>query len=129
MRLYTVHVNAEAAPDRRLLLVPEGFSLWAAVFTVAWALWHRLWIVAILFILVDVVMMTAMRGIGLDDALHPLLTVGLAILFGFLAGDLRRWTLGRGGYELRAVVSGADMLAAERRFLDHQPYVLTEVAG
>ena len=52
MRVYTVHIlpGADALEDAPLL-VREGFCWPAAIFTVFWALWHRMWLVAgLLFI-------------------------------------------------------------------------------
>jgi hypothetical protein len=41
MRVYTVHIDPlSVAPDGDAVLVPEGFSWWAALFTVLWALYH-----------------------------------------------------------------------------------------
>ena len=44
MRVYTVHLRRHGLmPERDLVLVREGFSWWAFLFTSLWALWHRMW--------------------------------------------------------------------------------------
>jgi len=49
------------------------------------------------------------------------ISLGYAVLIGFIANDLRRWTLEKRDYDLVGVVSGAGIDGAERRFLDNEP--------
>ena len=51
MRVYTVHApvasGADLAAADKFVFVRDGFHFWAAVATVIWLLWHRLWLVLI----------------------------------------------------------------------------------
>ena len=52
MRLYTVHIRRNSeAPDHEAILVRDGFSWGAFLFTLPWALWRRMWLGAFLILL------------------------------------------------------------------------------
>ena len=51
MPVYTVHApvanGADAAATDKFVFVRDGFHFWAAVASVIWLLWHRLWLALI----------------------------------------------------------------------------------
>jgi hypothetical protein len=58
MRVYTVHIHprrrdADGLGDRDVVLVKEGFCWPALFFSVIWAIWKGLWLVALLFLLLQ----------------------------------------------------------------------------
>lgn len=119
MRIYTVHVRTPASRlDRDIQLVKEGFSWPAFFFTVIWALWSRLWLVAAIFLAVEVLWMVASSWLGLHPVLNAVISVGMAAAIGFVANDLKRSTLFRRGYAEVGVVAGNDRDAALQRFFD-----------
>jgi len=122
MPVYTVHAPVADTIDLRatdrFTFVRDGFHVWAALFGVVWLAWHRLWLALIgwivLMIVVDVVMIRLSVGapaVFLVDCL-------LALLFGFEAPSLERWTLSRRNWRQLDVVVADDEEAAERRFFD-----------
>ncbi len=66
--------------------------------------------------------------LGLNPLAQGAASLGLAMGVGFIANDLRRWTLERCGYVIEGVVSGKNCDAAERRFLDAAPELAAEFA-
>ena len=50
MPVYTVHApvanGADLAATDKFVFVRDGFHFWAAVASVIWLLWHRLWLLA-----------------------------------------------------------------------------------
>lgn len=119
MRLYTVHVRRHGLdPDRDVVLVKEGFSWLAALFGPLWALWHGLWLVAAGLVGLEVVLAAVTSGLALTSPAEMVVAVAVAIGVGFVANDLRRWTLRRRGFDLVSVASGGDGESAVRRFLD-----------
>lgn len=117
MALYSVHIRSRA-DDRDAVLVREGFSRPAFVFTVAWALWHRLWLVA-------AGVATLFAGLGLAfqlAAVDPLLQSVLIMSFNFVLGSeasrLRRWTLRRAGYHNAGMTAGDSLEEAELRYFN-----------
>jgi len=120
MRIYTVHYRPAAdGPD--LVLVKEGFC-WPAFFlSVLWALWHRLWVVALWLLAVSAVVGAVGAVADLNPVADSVLSLGAAAGVGCVANDLRRWTLRRRGYSDEGVVLGGGEETALRRFLARAP--------
>lgn len=120
MKTYTLHVardarrgDPEALEDA--VLVRDGFSWGAFVFTFLWFFFHRLWLVGILVLLglfglaflFDVLKVAPWAGVLAQGLLQ--------ILIGLEANSLRRWTLARRGKPVMDVVSGSDLEEAEAK--------------
>jgi hypothetical protein len=119
MRLYTVHIRPTSRdPDRDVILVREGFSWGALLFTVLWALWRRLWLAAFLILLGGLVLDAIAALAALDPLSEAALSLAYALYIGFAGNDWRRRALARRGYEEQAVVGAADLGDAERRYFD-----------
>jgi hypothetical protein len=119
MRLYTVHIRRPSRdPDRDVILVREGFSWGAFLFTALWALWRRMWLAAFLIVLGGLVLDSVVELAELDPVSEAVLTLAYQLYIGFAANDWRRRTLARRGFEEIAVVGAADIGDAERRYFD-----------
>src|SRR5262245_20792203 len=112
VRFYTVHTRRGPWSDSDLggqqtVFVKEGFSWGAFLFSALWALWHRMWLAAL--IIVAGSMGLALLGDLLDipPALDGTLALAWALLIGFEAQDWRRRALARRDFAEVAVVSGA----------------------
>src|SRR6185503_7889921 len=68
MRVYTVHATvasgADLAAADKFVFVRDGFHFWAAVATVIWLLWHRLWLVLIGWIALTLAINFGMGALG-----------------------------------------------------------------
>jgi len=126
MTFYTAHYrNRTGEPD--LVLIKEGFSWPAFVFGILWALWNRLWIVAVVFLAAELALGFGLKLIGMGPEVQALASVGLALVIGFVANDLRSWSLGRwDGFEAEGVVAADGLQEAERRFLAERPDLMVE---
>ena len=120
MAVYTVHKKPDAAPDD-VTLVPEGFNVRAFLFTVLWALWNRLWVLACVIAVVLVAVTTLPAYFGLSAEVAAIMQLAASLLFGFEANDLRRFTLARSGYEQIAMISGSSLAEAELRYFVQRP--------
>ncbi|MFQ5958519.1 MAG: DUF2628 domain-containing protein [Alphaproteobacteria bacterium] len=121
MRVYTVLVDPAATEnDQNAVLLREGFSWPAALFTVLWAVYHRLWLWVAILLAVGAVLGAGMRWLGLDAVSQAAIQVGYMVLVGFHANDWRRRHLVKRGYILAGVAVGRDLVAAEQRFFDRQ---------
>ncbi len=129
MRLFAVHIRRHGLdPHRDMELVEEGFCWPAFFFSLFWALWHRLWLVALILLALHLVLGLLIALMGPDPLSQTVLSVGLATIVGYAAGDLRGWTLGRQGFVIAAVVSAKDRFAAEQRFLEGETVLAAEMA-
>src|SRR6187455_2619478 len=99
MPVYTVHApvanGADFAAADKFVFVRDGFHFWAAVATVIWLLWHRLWLVLIGWIALMIAIQFGMSALGASRGTVFAVNFLIAILMGFEASSLRRWTLSR----------------------------------
>lgn len=114
-RAYTVHARA-GRRDRDLVLVRDGFSWGAFFFSFLWALWHRLWLFALVIVAVSVGVALLDEVIHFDPITEGALGLALALLIGFEANDARRRALARRGFDNAGLVFARGLGEAERRF-------------
>src|SRR5215470_2902159 len=115
MPVYTVHAPVTNGGDLtatdKFAFVRDGFHFWAALAGVIWLAWHRLWLALIGWIVLQL-------ALGVGSSTVVAIDVVLALLLGFEAASLRRWTLSRRKWRMLDVVVADDEEAAERRFFD-----------
>lgn len=120
MTIYTVHRRPGEAADRARF-VPDGFSFGAFVFTVFWAAWHRMWLVAALLLAIFAAIAVAGYGLGLPDIVVTLINLAVALIFGFEARDLQRRALSAVGRREVALASGRRLEEAELQYFLDEP--------
>ena len=122
MAVYTVHEpppRGAAAPDpERFVFVRDRFSFWALLLGPIWMLWHRMWVVLLGYGLVVAVLGWVLRATHAPTTVALSVSTLLALLIGFEAATLRRFTLARRRFANVGVVVGDDLELAERRFFD-----------
>jgi hypothetical protein len=129
MKVFTVHTRRGGLdPDRGVVLVKEGFSWPAFFFSLIWALWCRMWLVALGIFLIELAANGMLAVLGADPPTQAALSLGLAAVLGVVGNDLKRWTLARRGYFESDVVAAPDGDAAESRFFDGRPDIVAELA-
>jgi hypothetical protein len=121
MSVYTVFEPplraSEAAPDpERFVFVRDGFYFWAFLLTPLWILWHRLWLVFLIYVLVVASLEYAMHYAGVGTGVISLVMLLISLLAGAEAGTLWRFTLARRGWKNVGIVTGVDREDGERRF-------------
>jgi len=121
MPTYTVHAppmrdGDNAADPERFAFVRDGFHFWAFVLAPFWLLAHRLWLALIGYIVVTSLISGVFYWVGATATLEFLGSLALALLVGFEAATLRRWTLTRRGWKMLGFVVGDNAETAERRF-------------
>jgi hypothetical protein len=130
MRVYTIHYKpGSPSPDRDALLVKEGFCWPAALFSLLWALWHRLWLVAGLVFAADFVLDLVLMLSGADGATRFVCVAALHVFIGYEANDWRRARLSRTGYREAGLVAAPNADAALRRFFDLNPDAIAHGRG
>ena len=122
MPVYTVHApvatDAGVRATDRFVFVRDGFHFWAAVFGPVWLIWHRLWLALIGWIVVIVAVTLGLAALGAGGTAIFLVDLLLALLMGFEAASLRRWTLSRRNWRQLDIVVADNKEQAERRFFD-----------
>jgi hypothetical protein len=122
MPVYTVHApttnGAAFAATDRFAFVRDGFHFWAAILGVLWLAWHRLWLALLGWIALMAIIDLGMVKLGVGAGTILLVDILLALLLGFEAASLERWTLSRRRWRQLDIVVADDAEAAERRFFD-----------
>jgi hypothetical protein len=113
-----VTTDAGIRATDRFAFVRDGFHFWAAVAGVIWLAWHRLWLALLGWIVLLLVVDFAMAALGARGGAILLANLLLALLMGFEAASLRRWTLSRRNWRQLDIVVADDEESAERRFFD-----------
>lgn len=112
MTIYTVLEAPDGAPDR-VAIIPEGFSWGAFFLSPLWALWHRMWVAALLLFALGALLTVASAVNWLDAAAASLLQLGIAILFGFEARNIQLLALERSGFRRAGIIQASSRDAAE----------------
>jgi hypothetical protein len=119
MPVYTVHAPvADSGEADRFVFVRDGFSFWALVFGPLWLVRHRLWLALVGYIAITVGVTVALSLLHASAGTRFTVTLLIALLMGFEAASLRRWTWSRRKWRQLDVVVADDEEAAERRFFD-----------
>ncbi|WP_315836490.1 DUF2628 domain-containing protein [Bradyrhizobium prioriisuperbiae] len=122
MPVYTVHgpVTAGGAAEAtdRFVFVRDGFHVWAAVAAPLWLAFHRLWLALVGYLVLVVAVAAGLWALRLGSDVRFTVMLLIALLMGFEASSLRRWTLSRGKWRELDVVAARNSDEAERRFFD-----------
>jgi Protein of unknown function (DUF2628) len=122
MPVYTVHApvtnGADVAATDRFAFVRDGFHFWAVLLGPVWLAWHRLWLALVGWLVLMAAIDVAMVRLGVGSGAIFLADLLLALLLGFEAASLKRWTLSRRNWRQLDIVVADDEEAAERRFFD-----------
>jgi imidazoleglycerol-phosphate dehydratase len=120
MPVFTVHGPAAGGMDIRrsdkFVFVRDGFHFWAVVFGPIWLIWNRLWLATIGWIIVSTALHLGLVSLGAGRLTIWLADFMVAILMGFEAASLQRWTFSRGKWRQLDLVVADDEESAERRF-------------
>src|SRR5689334_2472026 len=100
MPVYTVHApvkdGADLAATDKFVFVRDGFHFWAAVLSLPWLLWHRLWLGLIGWIVLTVAIQFGLSALGAGRGAILAADLLVALLMGLEAANLRRWSRSRG---------------------------------
>jgi hypothetical protein len=133
MPVYTVHAPTPGGADLRaadkFVFVRDGFHFWAMVLGPLWLLWNRLWLALIGWIIFLAAFDAGLSSLGVGRRSIFLANVIVALLMGFEASSLRRWTLSRGKWRQLDIVVADDHDTAERRFFERWSEQQRGIAG
>jgi hypothetical protein len=121
MRTYTIHIPRRpwASPSTAIAdtrAVKDGFCWPAFFFSFVWALWHRMWIVAAIIFVVELGVGFAIDFAALDGVTEAAISLGIALIVGWVANDLRRYELEKTDLSEGGVVLAATGEDAIKRF-------------
>lgn len=116
-KMFTVYEKPEASePDDRIVLVREGFSLWAFVFGAVWLFANRQWRVLVGFLFAAILLRVVCQSLQLSLISSGLLELWLQLMLGFHAYDWMGRSLKRRGYRFAGVLAAESEMHAQRRY-------------
>lgn len=124
MAIYAVLEPPDGKTDRTAFIA-EGFSWGAFFLPLPWAMWHRLWLVAALLLLVFSGFVAAIRFNMADPAVLVAVQFGLGLLLGSEARQLRILSLERAGYRQAALITAGSQEAAELAYFSRRTSAAT----
>ncbi len=102
----------------RFVFLRDGFSWGAFLFGPLWLLYRRLWIALVGYVILMSALHIGLIAARVGSDAQLLVNIVVALLLGFEAVTLRRFTLARRGWREIGIVTGDDHEYAERRFFD-----------
>jgi hypothetical protein len=108
--------SEDSASPVRYAFVRDGFYFWALVFGPFWMLYHRMWLVFLMYVIGTTGVQAALWALGASALTKFIVNVLIALLIAMEAGTLRRWSLRR--WTDRGIVVAYNREAAEHRFFD-----------
>ncbi len=114
MNIYTIYLNSRKDNIEPVIVKDGFFSLTAAIFSLFWALHHKMWGVIIFMIFIHLSLPGLQEYTSFNIvSFVQLLTI---LIFGFFASDLRDHYLQKQSYRLQDIVLSNSELEAELRF-------------
>jgi hypothetical protein len=108
--------GATESDPERFLFVRDGFHFWAFLLAPLWLLLRGLWLVLLGYVVIIGLIGGGFYWMGAPSLLKFFGSLLVALLIGFEAATLWRWTLTRRGWRTLGFVVGDDAEAAEQRF-------------
>lgn len=131
MPTYTVHAppprhgETISAPER-FVFVRDGFHVWAFILSPLWLLAHRLWLAFVIYVVGYGLVGVAFVFLRVPANAQLLAGLAIALLVGFEAPSIWRWTLTRRRWSTLGFVVGEDAEVAEQRFFANWAKPTTE---
>lgn len=115
MNIYSVYVKDENE-TYDLTIIKQGFSIWALIFNVFWAFYHKMWLVISLLLLINIVIFSFDVSANLA-MLQGAKFITQLFIFGFFASELREFYANRRNLKLDDIVVANSEEEAELKYL------------
>lgn len=112
MARFTV-LEAPDGSEDRVLFIPEGFSWAAMIFSVFWALFHRLWVAAAVLIFIFTAIALADDWGLIGFSFSAPIKLAVLVVFGFEARRIQVFAREQVGYRRVGLVEASSLDAAE----------------
>ncbi|MCP5370049.1 MAG: DUF2628 domain-containing protein [Rickettsiaceae bacterium] len=110
MNIYAVYTDSRKK-DTKPVIVAQNPSFLAGIFGILWMLYYRMWLPALLLLVISFVM-----GYLKEINLYYYYDISIFFLMTFFASDLRNAYLLKKGYQLYDIIAANDLEEAELRY-------------
>lgn len=119
MKIYAVYIHPDKQdPYEAAEFVQEGFNFFAFIFAPVWSLYHRLWWLFILILVINTLTYVAGQHWGVSEDILMPIKLGWAAIIAMNGNDWIAEDLHRRGWVLVDIVTGGTLVAAQQRFYD-----------
>ncbi len=118
MNIYSIYVNPERE-NEPFISIENSFSIMATLFTCFWALYHKMWRVALASLIINV-FIALLQVKHLPGEIITLVNLLVMLVFGVFSTELQEYELEKKGYKLKDVILASSNVEAEIKFLTRQ---------
>ena len=122
MNIYAIYTNPNRE-DTPLIPIKAGFSFIAAILNFFWALYHRMWRVVFILLIINILVFIFQTN-NIATSIIPVIHIATMAIFGFFTTELREYDIQRKGYQLQDIIYAPSELEAELKFLTRQNLIL-----
>lgn len=118
MKTFRVFIHPKISDGAdSIIAVKEGFSFWALVFNIFWALWHRAWVLAAVFLAWNITKAMLIEKGFVNTTGASLMDVVVILYLAFEAADYYAESLKRRGFKEKGIVLAENADAARMEYL------------
>jgi len=117
MKSYTVYELINNGQVVNRAYIPDTFSITAAIFSILWLCYHRIWSGVLITILVSLLILKSEETEIISVNSVIVLFIGLAVYIGYSAYDMLEKKLQSQNYQLTDVVVASSLEEAEYKYL------------
>lgn len=121
MQVYSIYVkyyrlNAELLPT--VIPITDKISIYSIVFNIFWALYHKMWTIFALGLLVWISMHSiSYTMFESSQTMNFMISLSFMLFFGLFSTELREYDLLKKGYSLESILLATSTIDAEIKFL------------
>lgn len=115
MHLYSIYTGSENK-NLDLMIIKQGFSFWALVFNFFWAVYHKMWLVAILIMVANFIVFSFQGAENISMIEYLKYTIQF-FAFGVFATELREFYAKKQGMELDDIILASSEEEAELKYM------------
>lgn len=101
MKIYSIYENLQEQ-NNSLIIIKQGFSLWALIFNFIWAIYNKMWGIALITIVVHLVIISLMQENNIIASAMNIAT--MLFIFGFFATEMQEYYANKKGYKLSDII-------------------------
>jgi Protein of unknown function (DUF2628) len=120
MNIYAIYTDPERE-DTNFIPMRKGFSFIAAILNFFWALYHKMWSVVFILLMINMLVFVLQINNTATGAI-PVIHFATMAIFGFFTTELREYYLQKKGYHLEDIVLAPSELEAEVKFITRQNF-------
>ena len=119
MKTYEIYAKPISKDDfSSYIFVKQGFNIYAAIFQFFWALYKRIWPLAVIFFIINISYGIFSRFGILDMNGNLIINFTIMVFIGYYSSDLYSLYIKKKGYNLMDVVFANDLDEAKINYLN-----------